>query len=741
MTISRHNRREFLKLTGLASTGLILSACTSGSDGALPQNSRVRANVFITIESSGQVILVAARSEMGQGVRSSLPQILADELDADWQQVSVVQAVGDERYGNQDTDGSRSIRNHYQSMRELGASARYLLVAAAAQQWSVEPQSCHADLHKVVHAATGKQLGYGELVNTAKRIVLAKNFQAPLKSPQQFRYIGQSVPHIDGRAIATGNAQYGIDTQIPGMLHAVVRRSPVVGGSVESFSDDATRKINGVVDVLAIPGRKGPPGFHPQAGVAVIANNSWSAQKGRAQLTVEWRGGKKSAGDSEAYLRQLQSASHAPGSPVRNQGDIQAAFDQATTLVEADYLVPYLAHATMEPPVATAWVRDGQCEVWAPTQNPQGARKELAKFLDIDEADITVNVTLLGGGFGRKSKPDFILEAAWLSRATEAPVKLLWSREDDIQHDYYHAASAQYLKAGLDKQGLPTAWLHRSIYPAISTTFNTKADNLGELGLGCVDMPYAIPNVRIEGGGPEAQLRIGWLRSVGNIQHAFAINSFVHELAVAAGRDPAQYLLAMLGQDRQVELGKDSRYSNYGMPLEDFPIDTARLRVVTEMAMAAANWGSELPAGHGIGIAAHRSFLSYIASVVEVASDEQGKITVQRVVSAADVGRVINPDRLRSQMEGGALFGLSLALYGEISIAEGRVEQSNFHDYPLLRMHQSPAIDIQLVDSEHAPTGAGEPPTPPIAGALCNAVYDATGRRIRRLPLSRHGLA
>ncbi len=740
MKVYQHTRREFLALTGITASGLMLSACLGKGDAKQAHGDGFRPNLFVAIAPDGEVTLTAARSEMGQGVRSSLPQIVADELDADWDQVVVVQALGEEKYGNQDTDGSRSIRNHYQSMREFGASARYLLLAAAAKQWSVPIEQCSSGLHKIVHQASGRELGYGELAVAAREIKLPRGFKPNLKSPDQFRYIGKSMPIIDGADITTGRAGYGIDVQLPGMLYAAVKRCPIIGGSVNSYNADAARAVKGVVDVVEIPGPSGAVGFHPLAGIAVVANNTWTALKAAEALKINWNSGPNTTDNSEQYIQSLQAASRQTGLVARNQGDVDKGFGDAEQIIEAEYVVPYLAHATMEPLVATAWYRDDSCEVWAPTQNPQGARTELAKLLDLDDDDVVINVTLLGGGFGRKSKPDFILEAGWVSRAVRAPVKLTWSRPDDIRHDYYHAVSAQHLKAGLGDDSMPLAWLHRSNFPAIGTTFGPRADNIGDLGLGCVDMPYAISNVRIEGGNPAAPLRIGWLRSVCNIQHAFGINCFAHELAIAAERDPAEYLLDLIGPPRLVDLGEDTRYSNYGKPLQQFPIDTARLRKVTETVMSAAGWGRNLPPGHGLGIAAHRSFLSYAATIVEVSSNQAGKIKVERVTSVIDLGQVINPDRAVSQMEGGIIFGLSLALYGEITTVNGQVQQSNFHDYPVLRMHESPALDIQLVESDHLPTGVGEPPTPPVAPALCNAIFSATGQRIRRLPLAKHGL-
>jgi isoquinoline 1-oxidoreductase beta subunit len=626
-------------------------------------------------------------------------------------------------------------------MREFGASARYLLLAAAAKQWDVPLEECSSDLHKIVHQKSGRELGYGELVEGARQIKLPRGFTPILKRPAQFRYIGKSLPIVDGADITTGKAVYGMDVQVPGMLYAAVNRPPTVGGSVNSYNADAARKIAGVIDIVEIPGPPGKhPGFHPLGGIAVVASNTWAAQQGANALEINWNSGPYKTDESEAYIENLQALSRKPGTPVRQQGDLDTALAAADKIVEAEYVVPYLAHATMEPLVATASFSYGRCEVWAPSQNPQGARQSLAKLLKIDEDQITINVTLLGGGFGRKSKHDFILEAAWVSRVMQKPIKLVWSRPDDIQHDYYHACSAQYLKAGLGPDGRPSAWLHRSMYPAIDATFSKGGTNLRELSMGVVDMPYAIDNVRMEGASPPSPVRIGWLRAVGNIQNAFAVCSFAHELAVAAGRDPAEYLLELLGPDRMVDLGEDTKYGNYGKPLEEFPIDTARLRRVAETAIKASGWGKTLPKGHGMGVAVHRCFLSYVATVVEVSTNESGKIKVERITTAVDVGRIINPDRLRSQMEGGAIFGLSLALHGEITTNHGRVLQSNFHDYPMARMYETPNVDVHLVESDHVPTGAGEPPTPVLAPALCNAIFSATGKRIRRLPLQRHGL-
>lgn len=726
------DRRTFLKLTGISASGLLLASGRAGAANA--NKDSLQPSVFLSIAPDGQVTIIAHRSEMGQGVRTSLPQILADELEADWQRVSVVQARADKRYGRQDTDGSRSIRDFYQPLREIGAATRTLLEQAAADIWQVPRDQCQAAKHSVRHLPSGRSLDYARLVEQAKTTSLPRNVS--LKTPQQFRYIGRPMQHIDLHDIVQGKAKYGIDIRLPGMRFAAIARAPVLGSEVLSFISSEAMKVSGVLQIIEMPKPKGPPGFRPLSGVAVIAESSWAARRGVEALRINWSKSRHQQHNSEDYAKRLRYLSHSEGLPVRSQGNVEQAFSHAAKLIEADYRLPYLAHAAMEPLACSAHYRNGEIEIWAPCQDPQTAQHEVATLLNIDEHRVRFNVTLLGGGFGRKAQADFVLESAWLSKQIAAPLKICWSREDDIRHDYYHAMSAQYLKAGLDQNGRITAWLHRSAFPAIATTFNGKASNVRELSRGCVDLPFDIANIRIEGSEVEAATRIGWLRSVANIQHAFAINSFISELAHACRRDPAEFLLSAIGPARLVKPGRDVQFDNYGKSLDEYPIDCGRLLKVTRLAMQQADWHRKRPPGHGLGIAAHRSFLSYVATVVEIQSTDQGKLKIARVSCVADVGQVVDPERVRAQLEGGTIFGLSLALHGVISFADGQVQQSNFHDYPLLRLREVPPIDVQLVDSGLAPTGIGEPGTPPLAPALTNAIFAATGRRIRQLPLS-----
>jgi isoquinoline 1-oxidoreductase subunit beta len=471
-------------------------------------------NVYLRIDRSGGVTITAHRSEMGTGIRTGLPMVVADELEADWSRVRVVQATGDAKYGDQNTDGSRSMRQFYGPMREAGAAARQMLEAAAAQLWNVPAAECRAQNHLVVHAQSGRQAAFGDLVAAAAALPVPAPAELRLKPARARRYVGKPVPIVDLAAIVRGAAGYGIDTVLPGMKFASVERCPVYGGRVKTYDAKEALALPGVDRVVEIPAAPVPSGFNPLGGIAVVAGNSWAALQGRQRLKIEWDEGANAGHDSDAYRAELEAAAKQPGRVVRDQGNVASALAGASRRIAADYFVPYLAHAPMEPPVAVARVADGKCEVWAPSQNPQGARSTLAEVLGLAEADVTVNVTLLGGGFGRKSKHDFIVEAAWLSREVGAPVKVTWSREDDIRNDYYHAIAAQHLEAGLDGRGQATAWLHRTVFPSIQSTFQPDVTYgaAGELGQGVTDMPYAIANVRCENGAAANHVRIGWYR-------------------------------------------------------------------------------------------------------------------------------------------------------------------------------------------------------------------------------------
>ncbi|HEY4087342.1 MAG TPA: xanthine dehydrogenase family protein molybdopterin-binding subunit [Bryobacteraceae bacterium] len=707
-------------------------------------------SIYLGIEPDGTVYIVTHRSEMGTGIRTSLPLVAADELDADWKRVRVEQGIGDKNYGDQNTDGSKSIRDFFTAFREAGASARVMLTSAAAAQWSVPVTECKAQLHQIVHTPSGRKYGYGELAAAAAKLPVPKPETLQFKPKSEWRYIGEHAPNvqqiIDLADICTGQAIYGMDVRRDGMLYASIEHPPVMGGKVRSLDDKGALQVKGVRQTMTIDTFKPPYAFQPLGGVAVIADNTWSAFQGRKQLKVEWEDGPNAAYDSEQYKQQLLDTAKKPGKVVRNVGDVDGAFASGAKVIEASYYVPLLAHATMEPPVAVAEYRDGKVTAWAPTQNPQAVQDTVAKAMNLKPEDVTCHVTLLGGGFGRKSKPDYVAEAALISKQTGKPVKVVWSREDDIRFDYYHAVSGMYHKAALGANGMPTAWLQRSVFPSISA-MNDATSMYGfdvEYGMGLNDLPFDIPNHRAENGAAQTHIRIGWFRSVANIYHVFGALSFADELAHAAGRDPLEYQLAMLGTGKVLDLKSQgvANYWNYGEPYEKYPFDTKRLRRVLEIAAEKSGWGKRKPGnGWGIGVAAARSFTSYVASVVEVEVDANGKIRIPQVHQVVDAGLVVNPERARSQFEGAAVMGASLALSGEISVADGRVRQSNFHDFPVARINQAPRqTDVHIVESDELPGGVGEPGVPPIAPAFANAIFAATGKRIRELPFSKQKL-
>jgi isoquinoline 1-oxidoreductase subunit beta len=699
---------------------------------------------FVGVDTDGTVHIVAHRSEMGTEIRTTLPLIVAEELDADWKRVKLEQAIGDHRYGDQNTDGSHSIRSFYDTMRVAGATARMMLIQAAAQQWQVPPAECTTELHTVVHAPTGRHLPYGDLVTAASKLPVPARDTLQFKSKASWRYLGKDMPSYDLTDLCSGKAIYGMDAKLPGMVYASIEHPPVLGGKVKSYDTDAPLKITGVHQTVPIDPFKPPCAFQPLGGVAVIADNTWAAFQGRKKLNIVWENGANESYNSDEYKRQLLSTAHQPGKVIRNHGNIDPVFANTKKTHEADYYVPLLAHASMEPMVAVAEYKDGKVNLWAPTQNPQAAQDIVSKELGIAKEDVTCNVTFLGGGFGRKSKPDFVAEAAVLSKKLGRPVKVVWSREDDIRFDYYNAVAGMYMKAALDEKGKPTAWLQRSVFPPITSTFSVDAvyGDPGHLQQGWTDIPYDIPNLRVENGPAQAHVRIGWLRSVANIYHGFAVQTFTDELAHLAKRDPAEYLLEMIGAPRIIDF-TGTNYPNYGAAMETYPWETGRLRRVTEMVIEKSGWEKrKFGKGVGYGIAAHRSFLSYVATVVQVEVDDQGEIKIPRVDTVVDAGLVINPDATKAQFEGAAVFGTSIARSGEITAKNGVIEQSNFSDYPVARINQAPyQTNVYIVDSDAPPAGVGEPGVPPFVPALCNAIFAATGKRVRELPLSKTNLA
>jgi isoquinoline 1-oxidoreductase beta subunit len=747
------SRRSFLKTASL--TGLVLyvgipgignaaEAPTKYGGDAMPEGLRDSPKIFVSIAPDGTVSIVVNRSEMGQGVRTSLPRIVADELEADWKRVRVVQAPGDEaRYGNQDTDGSRSTRHWFDPMRRCGASARTMLEQAAAAQWKVPLESVQAKNHEVIHLPSGRKLGYGALALAAARLDVPPPARVKLKDPSQYRYIGkEDTSLIDDLAIVTGKAQYGIDIRLPGMLYAVIARPQVLGGKVKSFDATEALKVPGVVKVYAMEGAPPPSEFQPIGGIVVVAKDTWAAIKGRGLLKIVWDDGPHAGYNSPAFRKVLESAVlKTGGKVVRNDGDTYAALSRAAKKIEANYYVPHLAHASMECPAATARIVNGACEIWACTQSPQAARDRVTKRLNLPPGKVTVNVTLLGGGFGRKSKADFVVEAALISKEMGGqPVKLTWTREDDLHHDYFHTVCAQHLEAGLDASGKVTAWLHRSAEPTIVSIFAQDPKTLApfELGLGLTNLPYGIPNVRIENPEATAHARIGWLRAVNNIQHAFATQSFIAEIAQAQGKDHRKFMIELLGPDRRIDPVKLGEPWNHGESPERYAIDTGRLRRVIERVTQEAKWGRKMPRGQGLGLAAHYSFVSYIAAVVEVSVGTKGELTIPRIDVAVDCGPTVNPDRVRSQIEGACVMGISQAVVSEITFKNGRAEQDNFHQFEVARMNLAPKkIVVHIMPSSYdVPLGGiGEPGVPVIAPALMNAIAAATGKRIRQLPL------
>lgn len=751
MSIKNLSRRRFMFGLGAVSTGLLIGVQLEAAEkAAFPEKALLTAlpeghfqpDVFISVAPTGQVSIICHRSEMGQGVRSSLPLLIADEMEADWDRVTVEQAIADEVYGSQNTDGSRSVRRHYRRLRQAGATARTMFQQAAAKYWQVKPEECEVYNHQVTHLPSGQQVDFAKLVPIAIDLEIPKPNTLKFKDDNQLRYVGRDdIALVDGLDIVTGKSIFGFDVQRDGLLVAVIARPPVLFGKPKKWDVTAAKKVKGVVDVIEMPALTPPALFKPLGGIAVLATNTYAAIKGRDALNIEWEDGENASHSTEAHEKVFAKSLDKPAHIIRHRGDYWQAEKSAAQTLNAEYWVPGLIHAPMEPPAATAlYTPKGELHAWACTQTPQSCQNNIAEFLQIDKSKIMVNVTMLGGGFGRKSKPDFVVEAAWLAKQTNKPVKVLWTREDEIKNGYYHSPSLQRLSASIDKSGSVTGLRHSMVNHPIGWTFNTAEKKAGGDSLGQADAPFAIPNILINNGETDTFYRIGWVRSVTNINNAFAAGSFVDELAHELKKDPLDMWLQLIGPDRNESFDKDSyQYWNYGDKLEDFPVDTKRLKSVLKKAAELAGWGKKLPQNKGMGISVHRSFCSYVANVVEV-TEQNGRISMDKVISVVDCGKVINPERVRSQMEGAAIFGASLALYGEITAKDGRIEQGNFDDYAMLRMNDCPDIEVHIVESNERPAGVGEPGVPPFAAALCNAIFAATGKRYRRLPLAAHGI-
>ncbi len=703
-------RRDFLKIGVAAGGGLLIGVHLPGRSGLAEAAAATpfSPNAYVRIGADDLVTVIVGKAEMGQGVYTTLAMLVAEDLEADWSKLRAESAPVDPAYnhtafGIQMTGGSSSTWSEWDRMRKAGATAKAMLLAAAAQTWKVDVGTCSAEQGFVIHTPSGKRLSFGALVETAS--VLTPPADVTLKDPKDFKILGRAMPRLDTPAKVNGSAQFGLDVSLPGMLVAVVLRPPVFGAIALKVDDAKAKALPGVRVVAPIP-----------QGIVVAATGFWAANKGREALSVEWNLG-ESARLSTASLREQYSAlARTPGLVARNQGDAAGALASAAKTLEAEYEVPFLAHAMMEPLNCVVDLRADRCEIWTGTQFQTSDRDAAASAAGLRPDQVQIHTTLMGGGFGRRATPssDFVREAVETAKAVKAPVKVIWTREDDIRGGYYRPMWHDRIVAGVDAGGAPLAWSHSIVGQSVmtGTPFEKVLIKDGVDGTsveGAADLPYAIPNLRVELHSPHSAIPVLWWRSVGHSHNAFVTECFLDELAQAAGKDPVEFRRALL--DHQ-----------------------PRHRQVLEVAAEKAGWGKPLPPGRARGVAVHESFGSFVAQVAEVSLSGSG-VKVHRVVCAIDCGRIVNPDTIQAQIEGGIVFGLSAALYGEITLKDGRVEQSNFHDYPVLRMNEMPWVEVHIVPSDEKPGGVGEPGVPPIAPAVVNAIAVLTNRRIRRLPI------
>lgn len=709
---------------------------------AMPRVARAAAgldpHVLVHIALDGTTTIVCHRSEMGQGIKSSLPVLIGDELGTDPARVVVVQADGDKKYPDQGTDGSTSIRKQYDELRRAGAAARMMLIAAAAKRWNVKPETCTTANHQVIHKPSKRTLAFADVVEAASKLPLPKLIELR-PADELARVAAADLPLVDGKAYVTGSAQYGADVALPGLVVAVIARPPVVGGKVAKYDAERALSVRGVRKVIEMPAAAPPWGFQPWGGIAVIGEHTWAALQGRAALAITWDHGAHASYSSPAYRDQLLAAVRGAGTKLRDVGNVDEAFARATKTIEAEYVVPHLAHLQMEPLVAVARITNGEVEVWAPTQDPQANLEQIAKFLGISADHVKVHVTLLGGAFGRKAKSDFVLEAVYLAKqlGDAVPVRVQWTREDDVKHGYYNAVSAQRLRGALDDHGNLIAWHHKTAFTPIRATFDGKTDtpSIDELQQGVTDVALAAPNVRAEACKAPVHTRIGWYRSVYNNFHAFAVGSFIDELAHARGADPRDTWLDVIGPARKLSLADlgIKKLSNYGEALDRHPVDAGRLRGVITRVTELAAWSNRK--GRALGLAAHRSFVSYAAAVISVVPDPLHGYRIDEAWIAIDAGTVVNKDRVHSQLEGAVVMGISNALYGGITMTDGVPDQTNFRDARVARIRDVPyRIHTDIVESTEPPSGVGEPGTPPVAAALANAIFALTHKRVREIP-------
>jgi isoquinoline 1-oxidoreductase beta subunit len=741
------SRRDFLKTGAAGGTSLVIGFYwgTRALASEAPDAAKNFApNAFVEIYPDGEIELWVARSEMGQGVRTSMTMILAEELDADWSRIKIEQADADSKYGDMTTGGSQSVRGSWDPLRQAGAAARDMLVTAAAETWSVPKGECSAIGGSVVeHKNSGRRAEYGALAAKAATLPVPKD--VPLKDAKDYQIIGTAKPRVDGGHIVIGEAHYGIDTRVPGMLYAVVARPAVFGGRVKKFDPARALAVPGVKKVVEVPVVEMPPLFGEErpansghqhylwGGVAVVADSTWQAIAGRKALTVEWNAGAGAEESSEKQRATCAEMVKGSGKELRKIGEPAKSFEGAAKKIEAEYELPFVAHTTMEPPNCTAHVRDGKCEVWAPTQNSGGMATALASALGIPASAITIHITLLGGGFGRRLNIDYGVEAALISKAVGAPVKVIWTREDDVRHDFYRPMSHHRLRAGVDAQNQVTSWMHHIAAPTTDGVYvGGDIPDTGGTELAGTGLPSGtVPNYLLEASFLHTAVPRGYWRGVDTTWNHFAVQSFIDEIASATGKDPLVLRRELIATTAKPEAGGG----------DQAPVEVARLRRVLDLAAEKAGWGTPLPKGRGRGIAGIAGWGTYITYVAEVTVVSDGSVKVDRVVCAIDCGQVINPDMVKAQVEGGIVFGLTAALFDEITIEGGETQQSNFNNYPMMRINDMPRVEVHIVPSHESPGGCGEPPVPSIAPAVANAIFAATGKRLRRLPFQTQELA
>ena len=731
------DRRDFLKSGAAAGVGLLIGFHLDARAATDPAEEQEKKPVnpfdaWVRITPDNRVTLILGKSEMGQGAMTALPMILAEELSVDWNQVKVEQAPTNPKVYDHGTGGSGSVAGSWLPLRRAGAAAREMLITAAAERWSVNRDTCVAKDGGVLHGARQNFLTYGQLVGDAAKLPIPDLKTVPLKNSSEFTIVGQNIPRIDAKEKATGKAKFGIDARVPGMLYAVVARCPVFGGKVKSFDATKTKGVSGVRDVITIDAVA--KGAFTAGGVVVLANNSWAAMEGRRALKIVWEEGPNASESSETLHKQFVENAAKAGKVVRNDGDADAALARSMKKVDATYEFPFAAHATMEPMNCTVEIRPDGAEAWVPTQAPQWAQDIIAGVSGLPRESVVVHTTLMGGGFGRRYQADFVMEAAQVAKATGKPVMVLWTREDDMQHDFYRPASYHKLQGALDGDGKLAAWKHFQTSTSIAAMWEDKGEENpqnSEFGT-AVFIPYQTPNFRVEYTLAKSGVPRAWWRSVEHSTSGFVVESFVDEVAAAAGVDPYEYRLRLIGDDRVIP--------DFANPKEGKPLNTARQKGVLKLAAEKGGWGSPVPKGVGRGIASYYSFETYTACVAEVSIKDKA-VKVNRLVYAVDCGRPVNPDGVRAQVESAAIYGLSAILHDAITIQGGRVEQANFNDYDVPRIGDTPKTEVHVVASTEEPTGIGEPGLPVVGAAVCNALYTLTGKRVRRLPIRPEDLA